>query len=233
MQAVILAAGEGVRMRPLTLERPKALVSLAGKSLLEHTLDVLPDVVDEVIIVVGYKGDMVREHFGPHYKGRELKYIEQKQKLGTSDALRTAASLLRPGKPFLVSYADDLHDKASIEKMLAHSLAALTYRVADPRKLGVAITDESGKILEMEEKPERPATDLAVIGVYLLDDRIFNYEADRHPNGEYYLTTMVAKMAKDHPIFSVPSAFWLNVGTPEDVAAAEKFYTGCTDLSPV
>jgi NDP-sugar pyrophosphorylase family protein len=222
MQSVILAAGEGVRMRPLTLERPKALVEVAGKPLLEHMLDALPAAVDEVIIVVKYKGDMIRDRFKSEFKGKKITYVEQTKGRGTGDALRLTAPLLRRGERFFVSYADDLHDKASIEKMLSHPLALLTYRVADPRQLGVVVTDASGRIIDIEEKPEYPKTDMAAIGVYLLDDRIFSYEADPHPSGEYYLTSMIQKMAKDHAIFAVPSAFWFTVTTPQDVAAAEK-----------
>ena len=77
MQAVIMAAGEGRRMRPLTLELPKPLIKVAGKPILEHILDALPPEIDEVILVVGYKADMVKQHFGDSYHGRHIRYVYQ------------------------------------------------------------------------------------------------------------------------------------------------------------
>ena len=72
MQAVILAAGEGRRLRPLTLEIPKPLVKVNGKSLLERNMDHLDGLVDEIVLVIGYKGDMIKEKFGDHYGRMKL-----------------------------------------------------------------------------------------------------------------------------------------------------------------
>ncbi len=222
MQAVILAAGEGVRMRPLTLERPKALVEISGKSLLEHMMDALPTEVDEIIVVIGYKGDMIRERFGDRFRGRTIRYVKQKEKQGTARAVQLVAPLLRAGERFFVSYADDLHDATSIRRLLDRPLGLLTMELPDPRTCGVVEVDAQGRILDIVEKPENPKTNIASIGVYLLDDRIFHYEPDLHPNGEYFLTTMIEKMVRDHDMYIVPSSFWIQVSSPDDVLAAEK-----------
>jgi len=107
MQAVILAAGEGIRLRPLTLDKPKPLVKIDGKTLLEHNLDQLIGLIDEVILIIGYKGDMIKEYIGSEYQSMKIKYIEQKEQLGTGHALMQAKKLIK-GK-FLVLMSDDLY----------------------------------------------------------------------------------------------------------------------------
>ncbi len=87
MQAIILAAGEGKRLRPLTLDKPKPLIEINGKSLLEHNMDKLIGLVNEIILVIGYKGEKVKEKFGNNYRGIKIKYIKQKKLLGTGKAL--------------------------------------------------------------------------------------------------------------------------------------------------
>ena len=86
MKAVILAAGEGVRMRPLTLERPKPLLEVLGKPLIAYTFEALPDVVDEVIVIVKYKEEMVRAFLGSSFLGKKVTYVVQNELNGTAGA---------------------------------------------------------------------------------------------------------------------------------------------------
>lgn len=94
MQAVILAAGLGKRMGTLTDSTPKVLLEVAGKTLLEHKLGILPMDIDEVILVVGHLGEMVRRHIGSQFNGRTIRYVEQPAPLGTADALWRAKHML-------------------------------------------------------------------------------------------------------------------------------------------
>ena len=75
MQCVILAAGKGERMRPLTNDRPKPLVLVLGRPLLEHIIEALPAAIDEIILVVGYRGEQIQKHFGTEYGGRRVHYV--------------------------------------------------------------------------------------------------------------------------------------------------------------
>jgi len=120
-------------LRPLTLDMPKQLLVLGGKPILEHIFDSLPDEIDEIIIVVGYLGGKIIEHFGGNFKGRKIKYVWQKQKRGTWDALLSAQEHIGKGK-FLMLYGDDIIDKKSIKKLLKHELAVLAKEVPDPRR---------------------------------------------------------------------------------------------------
>jgi len=219
MKAVILAAGEGVRMRPLTDQKPKPMIEILGKPLLHHIFDALPDEVNEVILVIGYLGSQIKDYFGENFGRISIKYIEQKEKLGTGHALHLCKDLLGNGRFFML-YADDLQSKEDLTKCLAHPLSMLVKEVEDPRRFGVVVTDSNGKILEVVEKPEIPPSNLASTGVKVLDARIFKYPLVQHPNGEYYITNPLAELAREHEIIAVKASFWLPIGYPEDLKKA-------------
>lgn len=222
MKAVIIAAGEGKRLLPLTIDRPKPLVEVLGKPLIQHIWEALPRVIDEVVVVVGHKGGMLRNFLGDEFLGKRVTYIEQTEQLGTAHALKLCRDYLEKENKFLLMYADDIHAKTSIEKCLEHESALLASFVDDPRRFGVVVMNENGTIANIEEKPERPKSNLAVTGVYVLTPKIFDYDA-KHPfHGEYYLTDMIAHYIKDYPMYVIASDFWIPIGYPEDIVRAEK-----------
>jgi len=217
MKAVIPCAGEGIRLRPLTLSKPKQLLELGGKPILEHIFDNLPDEVDEVVLITGYLGEMIRDYFGREFGSRKIKYVEQKEKLGTAHALWLCRDILGDER-FLMLYGDDIIDKKSISKCLSHELSLLVKGVKDPRRFGVALIDKNGKLLEFVEKPESPSSNLASTGVKVLDARIFDFPARQHVNGEYYITDSLSQLAKKHDVFVEHAHLWLTIATPEELA---------------
>lgn len=221
MQAVILAAGEGKRMRPLTLERPKPLVQVAGRPILEYVIDALPPEVDEIILVVGYKGDMIKTHFGSTYKGRSISYVHQWMAAGTAHALSMAAPLLKEGR-FAFLFADDIHGPDAFTEALTHPLALLVATHEDPSKFGVVSLNEDNTLAHIVEKPKVPETNLISTGAMILDTRIFDYEATRHESGEFFLTDPLSLFAKEHPIKVVSQNLWIPIGYPEDIENAER-----------
>lgn len=221
MQAVILAAGEGKRMRPLTLERPKPLIEVAGRPVLEYIIDAMPQEVGEVILVVGYKADMIRAHFGESYGGRRITYADQPTPTGTAHALALAKPFLTGGR-FIFSYGDDIHGAEAIRKALAYPLAILATEHPEPSKFGVISLNADGTLADIVEKPEVPPTNLISAGVMVLDQRIFDYETVRHENGEYYLTHPLGLFAKEHPFMVVEQDFWIPMGYPGDILLAEE-----------
>lgn len=208
-------------MRPLTNDRPKPMIKILGKPLLHHIFDALPDEVDEVILVVGYLGDQIEKYFGKRFGRFNIKYIRQKEKLGTGHALHLCKKFLGRER-FLMLYADDLQSKKDLTKLLRHPLALLVRSIKDPRRFGVVATDKKGRILEIVEKPENPTSNLASTGVKVLDQRIFKYPLVQHPNGEYYITYPLAQLAKEYEMKAVKASFWLPIGYPEDLKKAEK-----------
>lgn len=226
MKAVIFAAGIGKRLRPHTLDKPKQLVMISGKTIIEHVWDALPDAVLEVILVVGYKQEMIRDFLGENYKGKKVTYVVQEVPLGTADAMFLCKTHVENEEKFLLMYADDLHGRESIEKCLEYEMALLVSVVDDPSKYGVVVMNDDGTIKEIEEKPEKPKTNLAATGVYVLSPKIFNYTTTDKKNGELYVTDMIEKLLHDHQIQAVHSSFWIPIGYPEDIGFAEEILRG-------
>ncbi len=208
-------------MRPLTLEKPKPLLEINGKPLIERIVNNLPKKIDELVVVIGHKGEQIQEFLGENFKGLKVQYVWQKEKLGTGHALKLCRAHLEPDK-FLMLFADDIHGREGLERLLNHDCAILTAEVDDPRRFGVINADERGKIIYFEEKPENPKSKIVSTGAMVLDGRIFEYEPSRHENGEYYLTTMIEQMLKEREIFAVPSSLWIPIGYPEDLKKAEE-----------
>ena len=222
MKAIILAAGEGRRMRPLTENTPKPLLQIQDKPLIEHIVEKLPQEVDELVIVVGYLREMIKHYCGDNFLGRPVTYVEQSAPLGTYHAVSLAKNLIKEDERFLVLYGDDIHDTESLKECLNYPRAMIVSEVDNPKPFGVVEINEEGFILDVVEKPEFPKTNLVNTGANLLDTNIFKYPAEQHPNGEFYLPTVIGKMLKDYPVKAVHSTGWLTVATPEDLARVEQ-----------
>ena len=222
MKAIILAAGEGTRMRPLTYTTPKPLIKFSGKPLLEHLVLNFPKKITELVLVVGHLGEKIVEHCGGTFCGRSVSYVWQKEKKGTYHALELCKSLLKENESFAVLYADDLPDRATFETCFEHGLAAITTIVDNPRRWGIVTLHDDNSIKNIVEKPDHPESNLALVSGFVLNNSIFNYSPIQASNGEYYLSTAVSKMARDYKIFSVPTCSWIPIGTLEDLEKAEK-----------
>lgn len=218
MQAVILAAGEGTRMRPLTLEHPKPLIEVAGIPILEHIMHALPDEVDEVILVVKYMQEQIRAYCGDTFLGRRIQYVEQGNLKGTANALSYARPYLS-GR-FLVTFADDLLAKKDLEELITHEHAILVTEHEKPERFGVVSLNPDNTLRTITEKPEYPETNLISTGVVVLTQKIFDYDPDGK-NGELFLTGMLAGFAAEYPVTVVTASFWQPVGYPEDIKIAE------------
>jgi bifunctional UDP-N-acetylglucosamine pyrophosphorylase/glucosamine-1-phosphate N-acetyltransferase len=219
MQAVILAAGKGTRMQPLTYDIPKAMLSLKGKPILAYTMSILPKDIGEVIIVVNYLGEHIRKYFGTEYEGRKIKYVLQEKLDGTGGAIYSCKKLLT-GK-FMVLMGDDLYYRKDLEKLESFDLAALAYEVEDPRRFGVFQIDENENLIAIIEKPETLENKLANVGVYMLNEKFFEYDLVPVSKTEFGLPQTLAKMAKDYPVKIVRAKLWHPIGYPEDLKKAE------------
>lgn len=222
MKAIILAAGEGRRMRPLTENTPKPLLQIQNKPLIEHIVEKLPEEIDELIMVVGYLGEMIKQYCGDSFLGRPVTYVEQSAPLGTYHALTLTKDLIKDNERFFVLNGDDIHDTEGLKECLQYPRAIMVSEVDDPHPFGVVELDENGFLLDIIEKPAVPKTNLVNTGATLLDTNVFKYPAEQHPNGEFYLPTVIQKMLKDYPVKAVHSTGWLTVATPEDLARVEK-----------
>lgn len=219
MQCVILAAGEGKRMRPLTHAVPKPLLPVAGKPIIEHVLDALPEEIRELIIVIGYKGDLIRGHLGEEYAGRRVQYVYQETQSGTAHALALARPFLT-GR-FMILLGDDIHGADALAEAAEHPLAVLAASSDEPQNFGVVERATNGSLLSIEEKPLRPKSNLVSTGAMVLDERIFDYDPVEHENGEYYIPDQLAGLARDVPIKVVTQRTWIPLAYPDDILRAE------------
>lgn len=211
-------------MRPLTLNTPKPLIKIGGKPILQRIAEVLPDEINELILVIGYLRNQIKDFCGNDFAGRPVTYVLQEKKLGTADALKRCKPNLGNEK-FLVLNADDLHSPRSLSECLKYDRALLVAEHKDPKRFGVVTLNPDGTVREVIEKPENPASNIVSTGAMVLDEAIFNCEADLHPNGEYYLTSAFNKMLKaGHRVSAVKTNDWFPISTLEDLAEAEKLF---------
>jgi bifunctional UDP-N-acetylglucosamine pyrophosphorylase/glucosamine-1-phosphate N-acetyltransferase len=216
MKAIILAAGEGKRMRPLTLTTPKPLLEIKGRTILDHIFDALPEDITEVIVTVKYLGEKIKEYLGEEYRGKKIRYVEGSLE-GNAIGFVSCKNFFRPGERFLILYGDELQRKEDIKRVLEQRYAWVCVPVEDPRSSGIATLDANQRILDVVEKPERPLSNLAAAGTIMADAGIFSYEPVRHANGEYYLSSMLNQFVKDHEVRAVIGKPRPAMTSPEDL----------------
>lgn len=219
MQAIIMAAGLGTRLRPLTLTTPKPMLIVGGRPILEWTFDALPPEVTDVILVVGYLKEQIVAHFGNEWRGRRVQYVEQTDMNGTGGAVALCKPLLT-GK-FIVLNADDLYGAEDIAAACSHDLAILAKPAESKGRFGAFRTDAAGNLIDIIEGGEVEAGGLVNIGVYVLNTAMFDYPLVKIKDTEFGLPQTVAQMTDKHAIRIVPATFWVPIGYPEDIAAAD------------
>ena len=205
-------------MKPITLYKPKPMVEVLGKPLIEHIVSRLPQEVTELIIVVGYKGEQIVNFCGKEFYDRPVRYIWQKEAQGTARALELVRPYLK-GR-FMVLYADDIHGAEDLQELVKHDLSLLVYRHEHPERFGVVTVNNEGIVTELVEKPEIPKSNLVSTGPVVLDERIFNFRPVLQ-KGEYFLASQIGKRVQVHAMHAVPQKLWLPIGYPEDIVAAE------------
>ena len=219
MQAVIMAAGLGTRLRPYTLTVPKPMLPVAGRPILEWTMESLPAEVDEVLVVVGYLAEKITEHFGDSWQGRRIRYVTQAELRGTGHALTQCAPLLN-GK-FLVLNGDDLYGRDDVATACSRELAILAKPAESKGRYGAFRTDAAGNMTGIIEGADVEPGSLVNAGLYVLDMRFFSYPLVAIKDGmEFGLPQTVVTMAKDHPVAVVVAEFWCPIGYPEDLEKA-------------
>jgi len=227
MKAVILAAGEGTRMRPLTANLPKPLLPVAGKPFLRHTLEAVRSAgIREVAILVGWQGHRIRESFGRGEDlGLTIDYEEQTERLGTAHAVGCLRSHV--DGPFLSINGDVVVSGEALRELLAFhrkvggTVMALA-EVPDPRPFGV-VEMKGDLVVSLEEKPREPRSNLINAGIYVFETAIFDLidRTPKSPRGEYEITDTIRTMIARGEVhgFRLPGE-WLDVGRPWDLLRA-------------
>jgi len=172
-QAVILAAGEGQRLRPFTVTKPKAMLSIADRPILSYVVEALAqNGIRSIVLVVGYRKEQVLDYLGSGEQfGVDITYITQERQLGTAHALAQAKAVVE--NEFLVLPGDNLIEAATIARFVAMGpQALLVKRVDNPVRYGV-VTIEQGVVKNIVEKPKEAASNVVNTGIYTFSKEIF------------------------------------------------------------
>ncbi len=236
MKAVILAAGKGTRLQPLTLDTPKPLISVGGTTIIGWTLKQLSNfkhAINEVILVVGHQKEKIVKWIKNNDLDLSITTLVQEQQLGTAHALLLAKKLLQ-GEKFLFIYGDILLNSNDWKNFLEQAtktreteMNLLGVReVEHPERYGVVNTTGDGMVTKIVEKPSRPRSNLISAGMMLLDDTIFQGENALQPSsrGELELPDLINhQLQQGHPYKVVTfKGWWLDVGYPWNLIEANE-----------
>jgi bifunctional UDP-N-acetylglucosamine pyrophosphorylase/glucosamine-1-phosphate N-acetyltransferase len=225
MDAIILAAGLGTRLRPYTLQTPKPLLPVQGRPLLDWTLAALPTAVDRVLIVTHYLAEQFQTYLGQQTHQPVWETVHQEQPRGTGDALRSCRDRLR-SPTFLVLNGDDLYGAADLAALAACPAGLLVQAVNEPKRFGIAFRRADGSLEKLVEKPDLPPPQLANAGAYVFPREVFGTDLTVSERGEYEITDYVTSLAQQRRVELVQAKFWLPIGTVEVWQAAQMMDLG-------
>ena len=220
MRAVILAAGEGKRMHPLTYTRPKVMLPIAGRPIIEHLLLGFKEAgISDFLLVIGYHGEIVRDYFGDGRRwGMNIDYVIQRKQLGTADALKMVERLV--SAKFLIANGDVIVKKEDIAALAARDVNTMGL-VKKENAAGVGVVEvEDNKIVRIYEKMENPPTQLVNTGIYFLTSEIFSAisATPQSPRGEYELTDSLQLLIDRGTTVSYHILdYWLDLSYPWDL----------------
>ncbi|QLG47464.1 bifunctional sugar-1-phosphate nucleotidylyltransferase/acetyltransferase [Natrinema halophilum] len=231
MKAVVLAAGQGTRMRPLSESVPKPMLPVADRPLSAHTVDAAIDAgADEIVLVIGYEAETVRDYFGVEYRGVPVTYAVQEVQAGTADAVNSARDHLEG--PFAVLNGDNLYDPDAVDRLFDACPAICAIEVDEPSNYGVLSTDGEmdTRVTGIVEKPDDPPTNLANAGAYAFPAEAREWlEVPASERGEREITDVVAQVIDEHDVTAVTLERWLDVGRPWELLEANEWKVGDLD----
>ncbi len=224
MDAVIVAAGRGTRMRPLTDTRPKPLLPIGKQTLIERLLSQCAPLVDRFVLVIGYRGGAIRKRVGDAYAGTPITYIQQSDRLGTADAVAQAAEVVTDR--FLAINADVVVDASVFETLASKGGNAIaTTTVPTPANYDV-IEHQGTRLTAIHEQPANPPSNRVGLDLYALEPSIFDTidVVSKSPGGEYELTDAVDQHVASGAHVSVVdyNGPWVTVERPWELLAATK-----------
>jgi len=232
MKGLILAAGKGSRLFPVTRHIPKPLLPIANRMGLSYAFDRLKEIdVTEIALVVGENENTVREALGTGEQFQvNLTYVRQEQPMGLGHAVLCARDVLQQD-PFVLYLGDAIYSKgfSDVAKHFMESGCAnlnLVKEVADPSRFGVATVDE-GRIIRLVEKPKIPESNLAMAGLYFFGPAIWDVLTDLTPSarGEYEITDAIQLLIEKGELVlaSVYEGMWFDTGTLDSFLATNRY----------
>ncbi len=229
MRAIIPVAGMGTRLRPHTFTVPKVLLNVAGQPILGHILDkIIGEGITSATVVVGHMSDKIREFVESAYPSLKAEYVQQDDPMGLGHAIYLSREYLKD-EPVLIILGDTIFD-VDLKPVLRGTETAIGVKsVDDPRRFGVAETD-NGYITRLVEKPEKPASNLAVVGLYYIRngrslagclEQIV--ASDIRTRGEYQLTDALQMMlTRGEKMRTFDVEGWYDCGKPETLLSTNR-----------
>jgi len=228
MKAIIPVAGAGAKLRPHTYTQPKALIPMAGKTILSFIVDQLREVgITEFIFIVGYLGDKIQDYVQATYPDLTTHFVYQNERNGTAHAIELAKKIVGEEEVFIA--LGDTICEFDIKEVMESPYSLLGIKkVDDPRQFGVVEMDEEGKIEHAVEKPSIPKSNNALVGLYKIKESKILFECFQQlfqenikSNGEYNLTDALDCMIKKGVEFrSFKVKHWYDCGKKENLLEA-------------
>lgn len=228
MKGVILTAGEGTRMRPLTLTKPKTMLPVGGKPILQYNVESMREAgIHDITMVVGYHAEVIKKYFKDgSWLGVKINYIYQKERLGTAHAIGKLTNTLKGA--FIILNGDVIVAPQLLSDLIlkyqednARTILTLT-KVDDPSSFGV-VEIENGRIIDLVEKPDpgEVSSNLINAGIYLFDEKIFNAinKTSKSPRDEYEITDSIKiQLNQGECVLGLPCKDrWVDIGRPWDL----------------
>jgi len=229
-------AGYGKRLRPHTWSKPKPLVQIAGKTVLDHVLEIIGTAANledcRLAFIIGYLGDQIKAHMAEHYPSVETSFYTQEEMLGQTHAIAIAREQIEG--PTLILFADTIvHDDLSflLDPAFQEDGVVWVRQVEDPRRFGVVVTGDDGYIQDIIEKPDSMENDLAVVGYYYFARgeelmAAIDHQLDQNMinKGEYYIADAM-KLMIDRGAKLLPKAvdIWLDAGVPGTLLETNRY----------
>jgi len=214
VKCVILAAGEGKRIHPLTYTRPKVMLPVANKPIIEYNLlNAINAGLKEFVFVVAYKSEMVRNYFGNGEKHKvKIEYVNQGEPKGTAHAIGVVEKFV---DDFIVLCGDTIFGENDIKNILNTKNSVGLYKLDDPKEYGIVET-KNDKVVKIYEKMDKPFIDVINAGIYHFDKNVFNFikKTCKSSRGEYEITDTINMMAEKSVVSSVILKEWRDVVYP-------------------
>jgi len=228
MKAIILAGGQGTRLKPLTDNIPKALIPIGDSTLIELILTSLPSIIDTVIITTKYLPEKIKQHIGTKHHGKTILYAAQPEdSKGTWAALYCTREYIDTAEQFLVLNCDDLFEQEELERVVAtHTIGmGVTHRTMPAKYHGISISSE-GFVQGLQRHPnpdrEELLEDTFANGLYLLDARVFGFPAVLQIDNEEGLPQTLLKQINEYPLKAHYIEHWNPCNSFEDLARITK-----------
>lgn len=239
MKAIIPVAGAGTKLRPLTYTQPKALIPIAGKTILSVIVDQLIEAgVSEFVFVIGYLGEKIQDYVARQYPGLNCTFVNQNDRKGTGHAIWLTRANIAAEEEIIIVLGDTICDY-DLRKILDSPTSLIgVQKVDDPRSFGVAELGEGERVLHVVEKPLIPKSNMAMVGIYFIKETQQLFEAlgivlQQEPtkSGEYPLTNAIEHMITSNKVrfdaFRVNT--WFDCGKKETLLSTNATLLRKTD----